>query len=124
MIHILHCEFYVRLSFQEVDCSIGPDECGNISMLPSSGSGCGKGNVLFKCKSCENSSHTLFFRAQLLLFFPPKVTGKKMYAAGQWSSAVVSSLFIPKPQECDTKDTACSQPQVHIYYTINKTGLL
>uniref|UniRef100_H3DEB1 MICOS complex subunit n=1 Tax=Tetraodon nigroviridis TaxID=99883 RepID=H3DEB1_TETNG len=28
-----------------------------------------------------------------------KVTGKKVYSAGRWSSAAVSSLFVPKPQE-------------------------
>uniref|UniRef100_H2T0P7 MICOS complex subunit n=1 Tax=Takifugu rubripes TaxID=31033 RepID=H2T0P7_TAKRU len=33
-----------------------------------------------------------------------KVTGKKVYAAGQWSSAAVASLFASKPQEPVTKD--------------------
>ncbi|XP_041799930.1 MICOS complex subunit MIC27 [Chelmon rostratus] len=40
-----------------------------------------------------------------------KVTGKKVYAAGRWSSAAVSSLFTPKPQEAVTRETAASQPQ-------------
>ncbi|XP_073343687.1 MICOS complex subunit MIC27 [Pagrus major] len=40
-----------------------------------------------------------------------KVTGKKVYAAGKWSSATVSSLLTPKPQE-PTKETAASKPQV------------
>ncbi|XP_041652768.1 MICOS complex subunit MIC27 [Cheilinus undulatus] len=40
-----------------------------------------------------------------------KVTGKKVYAAGQWSGATVSSLFTSKPQEPGAKDDAASQPQ-------------
>uniref|UniRef100_A0A8C4HNM2 MICOS complex subunit n=2 Tax=Dicentrarchus labrax TaxID=13489 RepID=A0A8C4HNM2_DICLA len=40
-----------------------------------------------------------------------KVTGKKVYAAGQWSSAAVSSLLTPKPQEPVAKETAASLPQ-------------
>ncbi|XP_076594442.1 MICOS complex subunit MIC27 isoform X2 [Chaetodon auriga] len=40
-----------------------------------------------------------------------KVTGKKVYAAGQWSRAAVSSLLTPKPQEAVTKETAAPQPQ-------------
>uniref|UniRef100_A0A672J7Z3 MICOS complex subunit n=1 Tax=Salarias fasciatus TaxID=181472 RepID=A0A672J7Z3_SALFA len=39
-----------------------------------------------------------------------KVTGKKLYAAGQWSSAAVSSLFTSK--EPAAKDLLASQPQV------------
>lgn len=46
--------------------------------------------------------------------FPPQLTGKKVYAAGQWSSAVVSSLFASKPQQTVTKDPTSSQPQVII----------
>ncbi|XP_034399913.1 MICOS complex subunit MIC27 isoform X3 [Cyclopterus lumpus] len=38
-----------------------------------------------------------------------KVTGKKVYAVGQWSSAAVSSLLSSKSQ--DIKDVAASQPQ-------------
>ncbi|XP_029971468.1 MICOS complex subunit MIC27 isoform X2 [Salarias fasciatus] len=38
-----------------------------------------------------------------------KVTGKKLYAAGQWSSAAVSSLFTSK--EPAAKDLLASQPQ-------------
>lgn len=37
-----------------------------------------------------------------------KVTSKKVYAAGQWSSAAVSSLLSPKPV---AKETVTSQPQ-------------
>nr|XP_046262384.1 MICOS complex subunit MIC27 [Scatophagus argus] len=40
-----------------------------------------------------------------------KVTGKKVYAAGQWSSAAVSSLLKPKPHDPVAKETATSQPQ-------------
>ncbi|XP_070819576.1 MICOS complex subunit MIC27 [Chaetodon trifascialis] len=40
-----------------------------------------------------------------------KVTGKKVYAAGQWSRAAVSSLLTPKPQEAVTKETAAPQPE-------------
>ncbi|KAL6117953.1 apool [Pungitius sinensis] len=41
-----------------------------------------------------------------------KVTGKKVYAAGQWSSAAVSSLLTSKSQEPNIKGTAASQPQM------------
>nr|QCP69324.1 apolipoprotein O-like protein [Lateolabrax maculatus] len=44
-----------------------------------------------------------------------KVSGKKVYAAGQWSSAAVSSLLTPKPQEPVAKEFAASQPQVNIH---------
>ncbi|XP_060904908.1 MICOS complex subunit MIC27 [Labrus mixtus] len=40
-----------------------------------------------------------------------KVTGKKVYAAGQWSSAAVSSLLTSKPQEPVVIEDAASQPQ-------------
>ncbi|XP_054453489.1 MICOS complex subunit MIC27 isoform X2 [Anoplopoma fimbria] len=40
-----------------------------------------------------------------------KVTGKKVYAVGQWSSAAVSSLLASKSQEPDLKEIAASQPQ-------------
>lgn len=40
-----------------------------------------------------------------------KVTGKKVYAAGQWSSAAVSSLLTSKPQEPVATEIASSQPQ-------------
>ncbi|XP_068570450.1 MICOS complex subunit MIC27 [Cebidichthys violaceus] len=40
-----------------------------------------------------------------------KVTGKKVYAVGQWSSAAVSSLLSSKSQEPDIRETAASQPQ-------------
>ncbi|XP_071780018.2 MICOS complex subunit MIC27 [Centroberyx gerrardi] len=40
-----------------------------------------------------------------------KVTGKKVYAAGQWSSASVSSLFTSKPKEPVAKEPAAPQPQ-------------
>lgn len=40
----------------------------------------------------------------VLLSFFPQVTGKKLYAAGQWSSAAVSSLVTPKPQEAVSKE--------------------
>ena len=48
----------------------------------------------------------------LLLCLSAKVTGKKVYAAGQWSKTAVSSLLTPKPQEPVAKETAASQPQV------------
>uniref|UniRef100_A0A8D3AHN1 MICOS complex subunit n=1 Tax=Scophthalmus maximus TaxID=52904 RepID=A0A8D3AHN1_SCOMX len=41
-----------------------------------------------------------------------KVTGRKVYAAGQWSSAAVSSLFTSTPQEPIAKEITGSQPQV------------
>ncbi|XP_037315785.2 MICOS complex subunit MIC27 [Pungitius pungitius] len=41
-----------------------------------------------------------------------KVTGKKVYAAGQWSSAAVSSLLTSTSQEPDIKGTAASRPQM------------
>nr|XP_040030724.1 MICOS complex subunit MIC27 isoform X1 [Gasterosteus aculeatus aculeatus] len=41
-----------------------------------------------------------------------KVTGKQVYAAGQWSSAAVSSLLTSKSQEPDISGTAASQPQM------------
>ncbi|XP_047441667.1 MICOS complex subunit MIC27 isoform X2 [Mugil cephalus] len=47
------------------------------------------------------------YPAQAVAVF--KVTGKKVYAAGQWSSAAVSSLFASK--EPLPKETAVSQPQ-------------
>ncbi|XP_062249797.1 MICOS complex subunit MIC27 [Platichthys flesus] len=40
-----------------------------------------------------------------------KVTGRKVYAAGQWSSSAVSSLLTPKPQEPVAKDISASQPE-------------
>uniref|UniRef100_UPI0037E738D0 MICOS complex subunit MIC27 n=1 Tax=Semicossyphus pulcher TaxID=241346 RepID=UPI0037E738D0 len=40
-----------------------------------------------------------------------KVTGKKVYAAGQWSSTAVSSLLTSKPQEPVAKEIAASEPQ-------------
>ncbi|GLD72128.1 MICOS complex subunit MIC27-like protein, partial [Lates japonicus] len=49
------------------------------------------------------------YPAQAVAVF--KVTGKKVYAAGQWSSAAVSSLFTSKPQEPVAKDIAASQSQ-------------
>lgn len=45
MITVLLCRFCVRLSFQEVGGSAGPDECGIFGMLPSQGGGCGEGNT-------------------------------------------------------------------------------
>uniref|UniRef100_A0A3B4UDI4 MICOS complex subunit n=1 Tax=Seriola dumerili TaxID=41447 RepID=A0A3B4UDI4_SERDU len=41
-----------------------------------------------------------------------KVTGKKVYAAGQWSSAAVSSLLTSKPKEPVAKEITASQKQV------------
>ncbi|KAM8908791.1 MICOS complex subunit MIC27 isoform 2-T2 [Spinachia spinachia] len=41
-----------------------------------------------------------------------KVTGKKVYAAGQWSSAAVSSLLTSRSQEVGIEGTAASQPQM------------
>lgn len=43
--------------------------------------------------------------------FAPKVTGRKVYAAGQWSSAAVSSLFTSKKPVAT--EIAASQPQVN-----------
>ncbi|XP_070769572.1 MICOS complex subunit MIC27 [Enoplosus armatus] len=40
-----------------------------------------------------------------------KVTGKKVYAAGQWSTAAVSSLLTPKSQEPLAKQITASSPQ-------------
>ncbi|CAJ1058269.1 MICOS complex subunit MIC27 isoform X7 [Xyrichtys novacula] len=40
-----------------------------------------------------------------------KVTSKKVYAAGQWSGAAVSSLFTSKPKEPVAKEVAASQPE-------------
>lgn len=50
----------------------------------------------------------------VIIVFPPQVTGKKVYAAGQWSSAVMSSLFVSKPQEAIAKDPTSPQPQVGV----------
>ncbi|XP_074530335.1 MICOS complex subunit MIC27 [Halichoeres trimaculatus] len=41
-----------------------------------------------------------------------KVTGKKVYAVGQWSGAAVSSLLASKPQEPVAKEVTASQPEV------------
>lgn len=41
-----------------------------------------------------------------------KVTGKKVYAVGQWSGAAVSSLLASKPQEPVAKEVSASQPEV------------
>lgn len=41
-----------------------------------------------------------------------KVTGKKVYAVGQWSGAAVSSLLTSKPQEPVAKEVSASQPEV------------
>lgn len=46
--------------------------------------------------------------------FPPQVTGKKVYSAGRWSSAAVSSLFVPKPQEAVAGHPTPLLPQVFI----------
>uniref|UniRef100_A0A7N6ARZ1 MICOS complex subunit n=1 Tax=Anabas testudineus TaxID=64144 RepID=A0A7N6ARZ1_ANATE len=40
-----------------------------------------------------------------------KVTGKNVYAVGQWSKAALSSLLTSKPQEAVDKATTASQPQ-------------
>uniref|UniRef100_A0A3Q3W7E1 MICOS complex subunit n=1 Tax=Mola mola TaxID=94237 RepID=A0A3Q3W7E1_MOLML len=40
-----------------------------------------------------------------------KVTGKKAYAAGQWSRAALSSLLTPKPQQPVYKEPVSSQQQ-------------
>ena len=45
--------------------------------------------------------------------FAPKITGKKVYSAGQWTGASVSSLFASKPPpEPVAQEIAASQPQV------------
>ncbi|XP_042349837.1 MICOS complex subunit MIC27 isoform X3 [Plectropomus leopardus] len=49
------------------------------------------------------------YPAQTVAVF--KVTGKKVYAVGQWSSAAVSSLLASKPQEPVAKEVAASQPE-------------
>ncbi|KAM7389455.1 hypothetical protein PAMP_023435 [Pampus punctatissimus] len=49
------------------------------------------------------------YPAQAVAVF--KVTGKKVYSAGQWSSAAVSSLLTSKSQESVAKEIAASQPQ-------------
>lgn len=43
------------------------------------------------------------------------MTGKKVYAAGQWSGAVVSSLFVSKPREPASKAPDSPQSQVMNY---------
>lgn len=65
------------------------------------------------------ATNVIIFRVNLLLSFSHKVTGKKVYAAGQWGSAAVSSLLTPKPQEPVTNKPGSSQPQVnsHIEHT-------
>lgn len=55
----------------------------------------------------------------MIIVFNPQVTGKKVYAAGQWSSAAVSSLFVSKPQEADAKDPTSPQPQVSHEYSFH-----
>ncbi|XP_030001006.1 MICOS complex subunit MIC27 isoform X11 [Sphaeramia orbicularis] len=50
------------------------------------------------------------YPAQAVALF--KVTGKKVYAAGQWSGAAVSSLFTPKAEEHVPKEIIASQSQV------------
>ncbi|KAG7241769.1 hypothetical protein INR49_024739 [Caranx melampygus] len=40
-----------------------------------------------------------------------KVTGKKVYAAGKWSSAAVASLLASKPKEPVAKEITASQPE-------------
>uniref|UniRef100_A0A3Q1FGB9 MICOS complex subunit n=1 Tax=Acanthochromis polyacanthus TaxID=80966 RepID=A0A3Q1FGB9_9TELE len=50
------------------------------------------------------------YPAQAVAVF--KVTGKKVYAAGQWSSAAVSSLFAPK--EPVAKEIVASPPQTEV----------
>ncbi|XP_039976593.1 MICOS complex subunit MIC27 isoform X2 [Xiphias gladius] len=47
------------------------------------------------------------YPAQAVVVF--KVTGKKVYAAGKWSSAAVSSLLSSKPQETVAKESTASQ---------------
>lgn len=49
----------------------------------------------------------------LIVFCAPKVTGKKVYAVGQWSSAAVSSLLTPKPQEPVAKEVPALHPEVN-----------
>nr|XP_033489818.1 MICOS complex subunit MIC27 isoform X3 [Epinephelus lanceolatus] len=49
------------------------------------------------------------YPAQTVAVF--KVTGKKVYAVGQWSSAAVSSLLTPKPQEPVAKEVPASHPE-------------
>lgn len=43
----LYCECSVRLSFQEVGCSTGPDERSSLGVLPSSCNSSCKGNTFF-----------------------------------------------------------------------------
>ncbi|XP_029020505.1 MICOS complex subunit MIC27 [Betta splendens] len=47
-----------------------------------------------------------------------KVTGKKVYAAGQWSSATVSSLLAPKTLEQVDKKITPSQPQSSVEFAV------
>lgn len=93
-----------RLPFQENGRSPGPDGCGRLRVLPGPGCGCGEGKTV-----SENRPLTGRWS-----FFPPQVTGKKVYGAGQWSGAAVSSLFVSKPQEAVGKDPTSAQPQVII----------
>lgn len=87
-------------------------------MLPGPGGGCVKGYTtlsntdLSLYKPCYFQSLTLL-KNVFFFFFSLKVTGKKVYAAGNWSKAAVSSLFTPKPQELVPKETAAPQFNSH-----------
>lgn len=58
-------------------------------------------------------TNLFIFRVKLSLSFSHKLTGKKLYAAGHWGTAAVSSLFTAKPQEPVTNKPGSPQPQVH-----------
>ncbi|CAG08372.1 unnamed protein product [Tetraodon nigroviridis] len=51
-----------------------------------------------------------------------KVTGKKVYSAGRWSSAAVSSLFVPKPQEAVAGHPTPPLPQAEDVPTEESAG--
>lgn len=50
----------------------------------------------------------------IIIVFNPQVTGKKVYAAGQWSGAAVSSLFISKPEDSGAKHKHPTSPQPQV----------
>lgn len=109
--------FCVRFPLQEGGSASGTDGCRSLSLLPGPGGGRGQGScwlfVYILFKRCVESRAPNDDLCRL------KVTSKKVLAAGQWSGAVVSSLFASKPQQPAAKDpaSASSPPQVHAHET-------
>lgn len=73
-------------------------------MLPSPSSVCVKGTTLQTTTELPVAHLLLLLTVSSLCGF--KVTGKNVYAAGQWTSVAVTSLLTTKPQD------PASQPQV------------